>query len=301
MRSALLVALGAALWSTDALFRHPLVQQLSPFTIVYFEHIFATLISFAYVMCSRDRKLFFMDSKSLGAAAFIGVFGSAIATVLFTMSFQLINPSVTILLQKVQPMFVILISFLFLGEKFKPGFFAWAAIALVAGFFVSFPTGIQNIDLHSANATGCFLALTAAILWAVSTTVGRLALHKAPASVLSFWRFFFGLIALFTFSRRIETMQIEIPFVPGQPGVMRDLFIMALIPGFLGVNLYYSGLKKIQASVATILELSFPICAIAVNYYFLNFQLSLIQLLASGILIVAMIGVSKSARRGPVD
>ena len=296
MRYAFLVVLGSALWATDALFRQPLSTQLSAFTIVYFEHIFATILSLGYLLISKDRRHILMSPKDFMSAAFIGICGSAVATVLFTMSYQFINPSVAILLQKIQPIFVILLSFLFLGEKLNASFFLWAAIALVAAFYVSFPSGFHLANIRSADFTGCALAVIAALLWAVSTTVGKLVLRKNPASVLSFWRFAFGLLALYAYSNRIEIMRIEIPFVPGQPAVMRSLFFMALVPGFLGVSIYYAGLKKIPASVATILELSFPVCAIAVNAYFLDFHLTNIQLGAAAVLIAAMVGVGRSSK-----
>jgi drug/metabolite transporter (DMT)-like permease len=93
-------------------------------------------------------------------------------------------------------------------------------------------------------------------------------------------------------------MRIEIPFVPGQPGVLRSLFVMALVPGFLGVSIYYAGLKKVPASVATILELSYPVCALAVNAYFLNFHLTQVQWIAAGALILAMVGVGQTSKKG---
>jgi drug/metabolite transporter (DMT)-like permease len=297
MRYALLVAFGAALWATDALFRHPLVQQLSPFTIVYFEHIFATFISFVALMCSKERRQMWLGSRDFFATAFIGVFGSAVATVLFTMSFQMINPSVAILLQKIQPIFVIIMSFVFLGESLSGKFFIWAGIALIAAYFVSFPNGISTaLNTDAQSATGCFLAVLAALIWSISTVAGKLVLKKTPASVLSFWRFAFGLFAMYMLSRKLDTMRVEIPFVPAQHAVLRSLFLMALVPGFLAVTLYYKGLKKVPASAATILELSFPVCAIAVNAYFLNFHLSNFQLLAAAVLVAAMVGVSRTAK-----
>ena len=297
MRYALLVVLGSALWATDAIFRHPLVQQISPFTIVFFEHIFATAISFIVLMMSKERRSFFIGSKEFFVSAFVGIFGSAVATVLFTMSFQLINPSVAILLQKIQPIFVILFSYLFLGETLSLIFFFWATIALVSAFFLSFPLRINFSDFKSSTAMGCSFSILAAFLWAASTTAGKFALQKTPAIVLSFWRFAFGLMALYALSRRFDVMQVEIPFVPGQPGVLRSLFIMALIPGFLGVSLYYAGLKKISASTATILELSFPVSAVAMNFYFLNIHLTAIQYSAASALILAMVGVSQTIKR----
>ena len=159
MRAYFFVAIGAALWATDTLFRHPLVQEISPFTIVYFEHIFATLIAIVFLLCTKDRKQFWMGPKEFMAAGFVGVFGSAVATVLFTLSFRLINPSVAILLQKTQPIFVILLSFLVLGETLSGLFFFWAGLACLAAYFVSFPGGMNFNEIHASEATGCFFAL----------------------------------------------------------------------------------------------------------------------------------------------
>jgi drug/metabolite transporter (DMT)-like permease len=93
----------------------------------------------------------------------------------------------------------------------------------------------------------------------------------------------------------MEMMRIEIPFVPSEPQVLRMLFAMALVPGFIGVSLYYKGLKKVPASAATILELTFPVCALAVNQYFLHFHLLTIQWIAAFALLLSMIGVSQAA------
>jgi drug/metabolite transporter (DMT)-like permease len=291
MWNAVFVALGAALWATDTLFRHPLVHQISAITIVYFEHIFATLVSFIWVLIAH-RKKFFLGWKETLGAAFIGVFGSALATVLFTDSFQFINPSVAILLQKMQPIFVIFLSSLFLNERISGTFLVWAGIALVSAFTVSFPSGIHLGDLHSAISIGSIFAISAAALWALSTVVGKVILKNTPSPVLTFWRFAFGLIALYFFARYNDQSRIEIPFVTDEREVIRSLVIMALLPGFLGVSLYYRGLSRVPASVATLLELSFPLAALWMNSYFLGFHLSSIQLFAAGALLVSFVGVS---------
>ncbi len=291
MRNAVFVILGASLWATDTLFRHPLVRQISPITIVYFEHMFAAALALILVLIT-DRKRIFLNLNDTLGAAFVGVFGSAIATVLFTMSFQFINPSVAILIQKLQPIVVILLSAVFLNEKLKAGFFALAAVAMGSAFMISFPTGIHVEDLHSVNSMGCLFALIAAVLWAVSTVVGKSVLKHTPGNVLTFWRFAFGLLALFLVSRRVDQVRIEIPFVPTEPAVLRALFLMALIPGFIAVTLYYKGLHKVPASVATILELAFPLVAIWINAYFLGFQLSHVQLLGAVALLASMTGIT---------
>ena len=291
MWNALFVVLGAALWATDTLFRNPLVHQISPLTIVYYEHIFATLVSFVWVIVT-NRKQFFLGWKETCGAAFVGIFGSAVATVLFTMSFQFINPTVAILLQKTQPIIAIFLSSLFLGEKITGSFLLWSGIAFLSVFMISFPNGFNVMDLYSPEYYGYAFALIAAALWALSTVVGKATLKHAPSSTLTFWRFAFGLLATYALVRRSDQAKIEIPFVTGEPEVLRSIILMALLPGFLGVALYYKGLSKVRASVASVLELVFPITAIGINAYFLGFHLLPIQLFAAGAMFVALLAIS---------
>lgn len=295
MWNALSVAVGAGLWASDTLFRHPLSHQISPVTIVYFEHIFAALFALVWSLYSA-RKEFFLGLGDTLSVAFIGIFGSALATILFTMSFQFANPSVSILIQKVQPIFVIALSSIFLKEKVSSSFFLWAALALFSAFWLSFPNGVSYLSFREIKNFGSLFALLAAILWAVSTVVGKTVLKGKNTSAVTFWRFAFGLLALFFLVKKFPQSSIEVAFVPTEMPVLRSLILMALIPGFLGVTLYYRGLSKVPASVATILELTFPVVAVFVNYTFLGIDLMPIQWLAMGLLLFSMLGVSASSK-----
>jgi drug/metabolite transporter (DMT)-like permease len=295
MWNALFVILGASLWATDTLFRQPLVQELSPITIVFYEHLFASIFALIWALATA-RKQIIPGLRELLGAAFIGFCGSALATVLFTMSFQFVNPSVAILMQKTQPLIVVFMSSLFLGEKTSTQFMVWAGIAVTSAFWVSFPSGFSIEQLQSARTLGALLAFLAAALWAVSTVAGKLVLKKSPESVLSFWRFAFGLLSLYLLSFRFDQARIEMPFVLTIPRAVQSLAFMALIPGFLGVILYYRGLRKVPASMATLLELSFPLSALWINSHYLGLHLTQVQLFAAGALLISMVGVSFAQR-----
>ena len=298
--SSLFVILGAGLWATDTLFRHPMAQQISPLSIVFLEHVFAASLALIWLLLAHRKARFFLSSKEMLGTAVIGVFGSGVATLLFTSSFHYINPSVAILLQKVQPLIVITLSALFLNEKLTRSFFGWAALALASAYFISFPQGIKAEDLtglgSSANAIGSLLALAAATFWAISTVVGKAVLHSVNNSVLTFWRFFFGLIALYAMVSNHTQSQIELPFIYSDYTILRSIFAMAFISGFLGITFYYRGLSKVPASIATVLELSFPLCAMWVNARFLDVHLTNTQLVAAGVLLLSMVGISRNQR-----
>jgi drug/metabolite transporter (DMT)-like permease len=292
MFNALYVILGAGLWATDTLFRHPMSHQISALTIVYLEHFFAVILTGAWVLTFHRKNLFMGWKQTLGAL-FIGVFGSALATLLFTASFQYVNPSVSILLQKVQPLVVILLSALFLNETLSARFWGWCALALASAFFISFPEGIKAVDFSLADSKGVLLALAAAWFWGVSTVAGKVVLKNAISPVLSFWRFFFGFVILFIFAKLNSQTQIELPFIYQDTGILKSVFIMALVPGVFAVNLYYRGLARVPASVATILELAFPLCAMWVNSRYLDLHLSNIQVISAFVLMFAMIQISR--------
>jgi len=292
MLNAIFVIFGAALWATDTLFRQPMTHEISVLSIVFLEHVFAVMIAAVWVFAIERKKMEHQWLAILGAAL-VGVLGSAFATIFFTMSFEYVNPSVSILLQKTQPIVVIFLSWLFLGEKLSIRFFLWGALAMAAAFFLSFPHGLVEGELQIASIKGVILALAASMLWAVSTIIGKATLKKMSGSHLTLWRFFFGLAALWALVMFVPQSKIEIPFVVADSKVLRSIFFMALVPGFLGVNLYYRGLTRLKASVATLLELAFPLCAIFVNSQFLDLHLENTQLVAAAVLIFAILRISR--------
>jgi drug/metabolite transporter (DMT)-like permease len=198
------------------------------------------------------------------------------------------------LLQKTQPIIVILFSAALLREKLSRKFIAWSSLAILSAFFLSFPKGIHpKVIVNHANL-GALLAFLAALLWAISTVIGKIILKTMDENVLSFWRFFWGLATMMIIASRSDQARVEIPFAIANLEVMGSLAFMALIPGFLAMILYYRGLKGVPASSATLLELSFPLTAVWVNAQFLNAPLSGVQYLAMIVLLGSMVGVGRS-------
>src|SRR4028119_2267554 len=102
----LLVALGAALWGTDGVLRVPLLREMSPAAIVLGEHVILLLYSVPAVVLGWA-SLGRLRASGWLALLVIGWGGSALATLLFTAAFATGDPTVAILLQKVQPLLAI--------------------------------------------------------------------------------------------------------------------------------------------------------------------------------------------------
>ncbi len=66
------------------------------------------------------------------------------------------------------------------------------------------------------------------------------------------------------------------------------LVLLALIPGLAGLLLYYRGLERTPASIATFAELAFPATALLVNYVALGATVDGTQIAGFGVLWVTI-------------
>ena len=133
----------AMLWASDAPFRLHLTQALSSNFIVFGEHAVSCLVAIPILLFNwGDLKK--ISGREWIAVTFIGVCGSALASVLFTESFHYVNPSVSIVLQKVQPLIAILLAWWLLGEALHKNFWLWTILALFGAYLVSFPNLIPQ-------------------------------------------------------------------------------------------------------------------------------------------------------------
>lgn len=291
----LLIAIASLLWATDSLVRMPAVGELEPIWIVLIEHAVGVIVLIFFLFFRGAGDLFQLSFKDWLAAAFVGIFGSGLATVFFTASFQFANPSVVILLQKLQPVIVVFLAHAFLKEKPSPLFYVFGFIALAAAIVLSFPDlqfdFIQNP--HDTHSKGIFYALSAGVIWAISTVIGKkLVTHVAPI-IATFWRFVFGLLGLFILAIFSNSPAPALSIISSQRMIF-FLVYMGLIPGILAMTIYYAGMRKTLASTTAFAELTFPVSAVALNTLILHMPLTQVQLIAGATLIGAVTLISAS-------
>src|SRR5437588_1287362 len=126
-RALLLVALGAALWGTDTLFRRTLTTSLESSRIVLYEHLILTVLLLP--VCWRGRREWIpMSLVQWGALLWTSWGGSALGTVCFTEAVRIGNPTTAVLLQKIQPVFAALLAWALLGESLGRRFWMWLTL-----------------------------------------------------------------------------------------------------------------------------------------------------------------------------
>jgi len=301
-----LVAFAAILWATDALVRYPLIQSgIDPTFLVFFDHLLCVILLTPFLVYRFRGTLTKIARPQWIGLFVIGGGGSAIATVLFTTSFRYVNPSVSILLQKLQPIFVVILATAFLGERPKRAFWIWAPLALLAGLAISFPDfDFRFLGDGSVASKGALFALSGAALWALSTVVGKAVLYRLPPMVVTYWRFVFGLLALAFmimtesgFSGGAESPAGRFVSQLGEGKTLVSILYVALIPGLLALILYYQGMTRTTASKTTFMELLFPVTAVTLNTVFLKTPLLPIQAAAALVLLFAITQISIADRK----
>ncbi|MBX4191289.1 MAG: DMT family transporter [Candidatus Doudnabacteria bacterium] len=279
-----LVTLAALLWAIDAPFRKYLTTDLSSTTIVLMEHIVIVILALP-LMAMHVYELKNLAWKEWLAVAFVGFGGSALATVFFTQSFHYLNPTVAILLQKLQPLIAISLAAWVLKETLSKKFWFWAIIALIGAYIISFPDFKPEGFTWNNNMLGVILAVAAAFLWGGSTVFGRFVLRKSSFQLMTALRFFSALLFLILINIYYGTLN-QVSTATGKDWLF--VLIIAVIAGFVSLMIYYYGLQSTKASIATLCELAFPFAAVIVNWIFLDAALSLMQIFGGLVLLFAI-------------
>ena len=279
-----LVTLAALLWALDAPFRKFLAVGISSTVIVLLEHLLVSLCVLPLLL-PRLAELRALRWQEWLAILFVGFGGSAAATVLFTESFHYVNPTVAVLLQKLQPLIAVTLASVVLGERLSRHFWTWAVVAMGGAYLVSFPELAPTGLAWGANAHGVLLALGAAVFWGGSTVFGRFVLNRASFQVVTGLRFTTGLALLVAVNLSLGRMD-QVAGVSARDWLL--VFVLAVVAGFISLLVYYYGLRSTRASVATMCELAYPLSAVLVNWVVLDATLSLMQVAGGAILLAAI-------------
>ena len=284
------VILACGIWALDTLIRYPLLGSgVSPFTIVFIEHLILSAI-FLPIVLERRKKFWDAKVSHLFYMVMVGAFGSALGTLAFTKAFTLINPSLVILLQKLQPIIAIVLARAVLREKIQKKFLGWAAVCLVGGFFISYRDlypGITQLDLDSGLLNnkallGYGLTLVAVIGWGSATVFGKKlsSIGYSEREIMG-GRFIsafatLGLLAFFMGGVKVAVGEM----------VWGKIALMVFLSGILAMYFYYHGLKKISARLCTLAEMFFPFFAVVVNWIFLDATLDVTQIFGAVLLLL---------------
>jgi drug/metabolite transporter (DMT)-like permease len=287
----LFVVIAALLWSADGILRRSLFT-LPPSTIVFWEHVLGLIVLSPFFI-TRRQEIAKLTKKEWVAMGFVALFSGALGTIAYTSALgrvQYIQFSVVVLLQQLQPIWAIITAAILLREKITKDFLGWAALAIVASYFVTFRDLRLNLDTGSGTLMAALLALLAGVMWATSTSFSKIVLHKVSHYTATLLRFalapLFALILVALFHQTPTLFAVT-------PSQWTTLILITFSTGMVALLIYYFGLKKTPVKVATIAELVWPASAIFIDYIYFKQTLSATQIAGVIVLLYAIFRVSK--------
>ena len=299
---ALAIMLAALLWSLDGVFIRPKFYELPAALVVFLEHIFGFIVLSPFVILNW-RKIKSLDKKSWKAILWISFFGGLLGTLMITKAFFAaifgeVTFATVILLQKLQPVFALLLARLILKERVSKKFYIWAVVAILAGYILAF--GKEGLDFGSIDwfNNAAFFAILAAFSFGSSTVFGKRLVNHIDFKTATALRFgVTSLLALVLVVVNKDIMQIG--SISGiQWGL---LWLIVFTSGAGAMFIYYFGLRRVTASVATICELFWPLSAVVLDYIINKNVLNTIQILAALILLFAFYKVVSEGKAKNIE
>lgn len=288
---AMAICIAATLWGLDGVVLTPRLYSLNIGLVVFIFHALPFVLMNIF-MFREYRHLKRFTSGDVLMFFLLSLFGGAIGTLaivkaLFLVNFQALT--IVVLLQKLQPVFAITLAALVLGEKLRRNFLLWSALAITAGYFLTFGLRLPDFQTGNRTALAAGFSLLAAFSFGSSTVFSKKVLQKYSFFTATFYRYAFTsiIMLLYVISAGLFRHISEIT------GLQWSIFgIIGITTGSGAIFLYYFGLTRIRAMLATICELCFPVSAILFDYLVNNRVLSLVQWVSAAVLIFAILKLS---------
>jgi drug/metabolite transporter (DMT)-like permease len=285
---AMAICVAATLWGLDGVVLTPRLYSLDIGMVVFIFHALPFLLMNIF-MYREYKHLKRFTSGDVLMFFLLSFFGGAIGTLAIVKALFLVNfkaLTVVVLLQKLQPVFAITLAALLLGEKLKRNFLGWSALAITAGYFLTF--GFRLPDMHTGGQTALAAgySLLAAFAFGSSTVFSKKVLRKFSFFTATFYRYAFTSILMLLYV--LSTGMLKgIPDINSTQWVI--FAIIGITTGSGAIFLYYFGLTRIRAMLATICELCFPVSAIIFDYFINDKILTPVQWISAAVLVFAIL------------
>ncbi|HBC1344166.1 TPA: DMT family transporter [Escherichia coli] len=269
---AVKLAVGMAMIGTVGAFA--VESGLSPVSIVFWRCVFGTLFLGLWCVTRGYLPDSSLSLKRLTYASLAGVC-MVLSWIAFFAGFTLTSIATTTIVYHIQPFFVVLISAVFLRELISLNQVLWMAgaftgVILASGLIA--PSG--DINIHWC--LGVMLTLVAALLYAISTVVGKGLGQQRPE--------------ITTLCQTITGIILLAPFTDSFRSVPSDSWMWLIGIGVLHTGvayvLMYSAYPKLTTPVIGVLTFIYPVVAIIVDWVFYGHQPGGIQM--TGMMLIAL-------------
>ena len=192
----------------------------------------------------------------------MGVFGSALNSICYFQSMNMISIGLATILQYISPFVVVLLSIpLFkerlTHEKTAALLFAFAGCILCTGILT---------DMGSVNMMGILFGIMSGLFYSIYTLGSKISSHKFGILTITFYSSLFSGLLLLPFSDVNSAAEIMTSSLDATLVMLGLAFLMTLLP----FALYNVGVSKMDAGKASIITYIEPLTSTIVGFYVYN-------------------------------
>jgi drug/metabolite transporter (DMT)-like permease len=280
-KGAILIVIAAFFWGIAAtIAKFILNTNADPFKLVNMRLNIAFILLFLILLIFDRQKLKItkLDARYLAVLGVVGIVGVQ-TTYYFTVS--KLNVSMAIFLQYLAPAMIVIYSLAFLKERLSITIFISLGISLLGS--VCIILGRDTSVSNTLNIIGLITGLASAFFLCFYTIYGKVCAARVNAWTVLLYAIGFGALA-YSFVSPPWVLWKGITLT--EFGYVSYLSIFATIIPF---GLYFSGLRYLTPSSASIIAMLEPVVASISAYFLLNEKMTFVQILGGLLIILSVI------------
>lgn len=281
------VLLAAVMWGTlGSMARWLNTFGFSSHSLIFFRSA-VTALALGVYMLVGDRSLFCVKRQDVWMFIGSGVVSFFFFNMCYMTSIGLNSLAVSAILEYTSPVFVMLFSVLFFGERISPRKIA-ALAAAVAGCALVSLTGEVKI-----SALGLAVGLGSGVGYALYSVFGTVALKKYDTITFTFYTFLFSSIA----SVSVADFSHCVPAMAERPSGVFALIGFCIWSTLLPYILYAAGMRITGATVASIVSCAEPVVAALMGFLLFSERLGPLALLGVAAVLGAIMILELPAKK----
>ncbi len=252
------------------------VMYISPISIATLRFAIADILFLATVLKSK------VERGDLPAVFVLGLFGVPVYHICLNVGENYISSGVASLIVALAPVFVLILSWIFLKEKIGLGKVVGTVLAFSGIAIISEPS--------SGNIFGILLVLISTIAAAIYTTLGKSLMKKYDAITLTSNAMVLGSLPLLLFlphsiSQVVASLNLDLAL---------SIIFLGVFSTYLGYLGWYYFLKTEEASKASIFLLAIPLVSLVAGNLLLGEALTIITIAGALTVIAGILLVIRS-------
>jgi drug/metabolite transporter (DMT)-like permease len=224
-----------------------------------------------------------LNKRDLSIAIIIGFLGSVVALGIFYYGLDITNAITASFLERSWPLFAVVFAVVFLKEELSRTDIFGIVLVLLGSFIMIYRPDVM------LEVIGGLLLLLAAVLWGITTILGKHLLKTVDHYVVTFYRLLIAaiggiLIALFSGQVNLDLSL----------SVWYAIILSGVLPAFLGFLFYYKGLSMIKASKTATITSFTPLFAIVYAFLLLGEVITLVQIIGGILIIIGAVFLART-------